>query len=101
MPELPEIWIGGVEQRTKLGFSPEEGLIARRIRELERSLVPVRIGEDKPSVVCDRNRKWIGGVAVGPEKLASACETGIQLRATRRVFEPAVDAPGGFDLGGC
>ena len=35
LPELLEIWIGCVEQRSKLGFSPEEGLITRRIRELE------------------------------------------------------------------
>src|SRR5437867_9757765 len=71
LPELPEIWIGGVEDRSKLRFSLDEGLVASRIGEVECPPVPVRIGEHEPFIMCDRNRERIGGVEVGPERLAS------------------------------
>src|SRR5688572_26169893 len=69
LPKLPEIWIGGVENRSELGFSFEESLVSRWILESERPPIPGRIGEHQPFIVRDWNSEGVRWVAVGPERL--------------------------------
>ena len=98
LPECAQIGVGGVEKRRELRLTLEKCLIVRRVRELERPPVPIGVSEHEPLVVRDRNREGIRRIAVGPCRLASAFEAGIQLRAGPGIFESAVHATSSLDL---
>src|SRR5206468_7507832 len=98
LPVRLEVGIGRVQNRRELRLGLLMGLVVRRVPELERLPIPIRIGEDEPFVVCDRNRKRIRKVTIRPERLAGESEAGVELRAARRILEPAVHAPSHLDL---
>ena len=86
--ERAEVGIRGVQDRRELRFGLHVRLVVGRIGERERPPVPIGIREHQPLVVGDGNRKRIGGIAVGPERLAARREARIELCPVLGSFRP-------------